>query len=266
MSRNDWERQGRRLHRWLGVVAVGFLFLSVGTGLLWANARFLYWPDHYKEKIHPLPVVALHHAKLSMTAIADLVRAAAGNDATLEQVTLKSDFGILVYEIKIKKQSSKRTVLLDAVTGGILSPLSDGFASQIARQYVRQPAAVREVGREAYTPRKKHTAVEAVRVSFDDSDDTEIILDVASGEIIEDEGRSRRLHFFVMQLHQLNFWGFEKTLLNVPGIPLLLMGVSGLVLWGVQLTRRRAQKALSRQQASHRNNVILEATERPEIV
>ena len=266
MSRNDWERQGRRLHRVFGVVAVGFLFLSVGTGLLWANAGFLYWPDHYKEKIHPLPVVALQHAKLSMTAMTDRVHAAAGGDTILEQVMLKSDFGTVVYEVKIKKQSSKSTLLLDAITGEILSPLSDAFASQIARQYVKEPAAVREVSRESYTPRKKHAAVEAVRVSFDDSQHTDIILDVASGEIIEDEGRWRQLHFFVMQLHQLNFLGFEKTLLNVPGIPLLLMGASGLVVWGLQLKRRRAQKAASRTQAPKSKNPILGTTQRTEIV
>ena len=45
------------------------------------------------------------------------------------------------------------------------------------------------------------------------------------------------MHFAVMQLHQLNFFGFEKTLLNIPGVPLLLMGFSGLALWGFQRAR-----------------------------
>jgi hypothetical protein len=42
-----------------------------------------------------------------------------------------------------------------------------------------------------------------------------------------------------MQLHQLNFFGFEKTLLNIPGIPLLLMGLTGLFLWYLQAVRKR---------------------------
>lgn len=42
-----------------------------------------------------------------------------------------------------------------------------------------------------------------------------------------------------MQLHQLNFFGFEKTLPNVPGIPLLLMGVTGFLLWRMQAARKR---------------------------
>ncbi len=97
---------------------------------------------------------------------------------------------------------------------------------------------------EQYTPRKKHHAVDAIRVSFNDRNQTQIILDRQSGEILEDEGRWRRLHFFVMQLHQLNFFGFEKTLLNIPGVPLILMGVSGLGLWMIQSARRkRARQA-----------------------
>ena len=64
-----------------------------------------------------------------------------------------------------------------------------------------------------------------------------------AGDILEDEGRWRQVHFAVMQLHQLNFFGFEKTLLNIPDIPLLLMGFSGLALWGFQRTRARRAKA-----------------------
>lgn len=40
MGQNDRERKGRIVHRWLGIAAVGFFFLSIGTGLLWANACF----------------------------------------------------------------------------------------------------------------------------------------------------------------------------------------------------------------------------------
>lgn len=237
MNRNEWERHGRRVHRWLGMAVVGFLLISVGTGLLWANARYLYWPDRYKEKIRPLPAIPI---TLSVMAIPDLrKRLPGGANAGVEQIILKSDFGLLVYEVILREQGKKRTIVVDAESGTVLSPLSDGLAARIAQQYVRTPAAVTRLNRESYLPRKKHTPVDAIRVSFDDPDNTQIVLDAASGEIIEDEGRQRMFHFFVMQLHQLNFFGFEKTLLNVPGIPLLFMALSGLVVWWVQWQRRR---------------------------
>jgi uncharacterized iron-regulated membrane protein len=88
--------------------------------------------------------------------------------------------------------------------------------------------------------------LDAVRISFNDSKRTDIILDRQTGEILEDEGRWRQVHFLVMQLHQMNFFGFEKTLLNIPGIPLLLMAVTGLALWRKQSVRkRRARQAVT---------------------
>lgn len=92
---------------------------------------------------------------------------------------------------------------------------------------------------ERYKPRKKKRVYDAVRVRFDDAEATEIVLDRQTGEILEDEGRWRRVHFAVMQLHQLNFFGFEKTLLNIPGVPMLFMSLSGLLLWGFHRARAR---------------------------
>ena len=43
---------------------------------------------------------------------------------------------------------------------------------------------------------------------------------------------------------QQNFFGFEKTLLNIPGVPILLMSLSGCLLWIFHRARmRRAQLA-----------------------
>ncbi len=261
MERNDWERNGRIAHRWIGILSVGFFFLSLGTGLLWANARFVYWDDHYKEKLHPLPVVPVNQTVLPLQAVVERIPVLAGADAVVDQLTLKSDFGFLLYDVRIHKNKARQALLLDAVSGEPLSPISEDLAARIARQYVRGVAAVTQVRQESYTPRKKHAAVDAIRVSFDDSDGTQIILDRSTGDILEDEGRRRRLHFLVMQLHQLNFFGFEKTLLNLPGVPLLLMGISGALLWFLQWRRaRRARRALQLRAASG-DNVLTAASE-----
>ncbi len=244
MSRGGYERIFRLAHRWFGMGALGFLLLSVITGLLWADAKFLYWDEHYKEKLRPLAGPPVESATLSLDRVFLLAKAAVGGRALIEQASLRADFGRLFYEVKLRVEGVPTTLLLDAMSGERLSPITEELAPTIAAQYVRAPAAVTRVELERYTPRKKKRAYDAVRVRFDDAEATDIVLDRQTGEILEDEGRWRRVHFAVMQLHQLNFFGFEKTLLNIPGVPLLLMGISGLVLWGFHRGRARRAKAV----------------------
>ena len=244
MSRGGAERIVRQAHRWFGVGALGFLLLSVVTGLLWADAKFLYWDEHYKEKLRPLTGPLVDSAKLPLERALVLAKEAAGGRVVIEQVTLRTDFGRLFYDVRLRGEGGSTTLLLDAMSGERLSPITEQLAPAIAMQYVRPPAAVTGVEMERYTPRKKKRAYDAVRVRFDDADATEIVLDRQTGEILEDEGRWRKVHFAVMQLHQLNFFGFEKTLLNIPGVPILLMSLSGLLLWGFHRARaRRARQA-----------------------
>ncbi|MCC2643657.1 MAG: uncharacterized protein K0S45_4070 [Nitrospira sp.] len=243
MSRGGYERHLRQAHRWFGLGALGFLLLSVSTGLLWADAKFLYWDEHYKEKVRPLAGPPVESATLPLDRVFSLAKAAVGGRALIEHTTLRADFGRLFYEVKLRVEGVSTTLLLDAMSGERLSPITQELAPIIAAQYVRAPAAVTGVEVERYTPRKKKRAYDAVRIRFDDADATEIVLDRQTGEILEDEGRWRKVHFAVMQLHQLNFFGFEKTLLNIPGVPLLLMGLSGLALWGFHRARARRSKA-----------------------
>ncbi len=246
MSRGGSERIIRLVHRWLGMGALGFLLLSVVTGLLWADAKFLYWDDHYKEKVRPLAGPALETATLPVDRAIVAAKEAVGGRALVEQVLLRSDFGRLFYELKLRVEGVATTLLLDAMNGERLSPISPDLAPVIAQQYVRTPATVTAVELERYTPRKKKRAQDAVRVRFNDADATEIVLDRQTGEILEDEGRWRRVHFAVMQLHQLNFFGFEKTLLNIPGVPIFLMSLSGGALWLLHRARVRRSRAAMR--------------------
>ncbi len=237
------ERWARKAHRRIGILALGFLLLSVSTGLLWANAKFLYWDEHYKERVRHVAGPTLEAAQISLQEVMDRSKAAVQGPASVTQATLRSDFGRLLYDVRLRAGGKASTFLFDAMTGELLSPISPELARNIARQYVRENAEITAVATEQYIPRKKHQAQAAVRVAFNDTNRTEIVLDRQTGEILEDEGRWRKVHFAVMQLHQLNFFGFEKTLLNIPGVPLLLMGFSGLVLWGFQRARARRAKA-----------------------
>jgi hypothetical protein len=57
----------------------------------------------------------------------------------------------------------------------------------------------------------------------------------------------------------MNFFGFEKTLLNVPGIPLLMMGLTGLFLWCLQSARKRRTRHAHRKEPDPTSPVKLTA-------
>lgn len=59
-----------------------------------------------------------------------------------------------------------------------------------------------------------------------------------TGAILADEDTGLRIHTFVTHLHQLNYFGFKKTLTAAAGLPLLLLVFTGLVMWARPRLRR----------------------------
>ena len=124
MNRGGYERRIRQAHRWVGLGALGFLLLSVTTGLLWADSKFLYWDDHYKEKVRPLAGPPVEAAALPLDRMFALAKEAVGGHAVVEQASLRADFGRLFYDVKLGGEGVSTTVLLDAITGERLSPIT----------------------------------------------------------------------------------------------------------------------------------------------
>jgi hypothetical protein len=78
-------------------------------------------------------------------------------------------------------------------------------------------------------------------VRFKQPRNPEIVIHRDSGVILADEDTGRRIHFFVTQLHQYNYFGFKKTLTALAGVPLLLLVPTGLVMWLRPKLRRAAE-------------------------
>lgn len=135
----------RKAHRWIAMSALGFFLLSLITGLLWANVRFLYWEDHYKEKVLTVLTVTappLGGVRIALPAAIEVSKAGTAAEAQVEQVILRSDAGKLFYDIRLRAEGKAQRVLVDAMTGARLSPISAELAEDIARQYVRGEADV----------------------------------------------------------------------------------------------------------------------------
>lgn len=230
----------RRFHRWLGMVFGVFLLSSAVTGLLWAYAPYLYWNPGYMEKKAALASPPLTDAVLSVRDALRRLQEKETGKIEAQSVLLQKDFGRLLYEIEYKISGTRRRSMIDARSGGLLSPLSKELAVEIARQYVADNPPLESADLVSnWISRNKSGGVNAFRVRFKDAGQTEIFLDPDTGTILEDQDRIRRFHFMVMQLHQLNFFGFRKVLTILSALPLLLMIITGAyLLTGFRLGRR----------------------------
>lgn len=217
----------RNIHIIFATWALPSLTVCAVTGLLWAYAPYLYWQPGYKEKKRSVSAPALAEAQLSFTDA--VARASSETGAAPAEISLRSEAGMLLYKIAFPKPP--KTILIDARSGELLSPISSEFARTIASQYIRSPTSPSTVTFiDTWTDRKGVVFDSVAAVRFDDPAETEIVVDRASGEIIEDSDRVRRFHFWVMALHQLSFFGTKKELTVLNGVPLLVLIATGLVM------------------------------------
>lgn len=228
----------RRIHRACGLVFACSLGITAITGLLWAYAPHLYWEGGYLEKKAPDTSPEIGDGVVTISRALAVARRQLGQ-VHITSVELRGDFGRLVYEVQGGGGPGARLLLIDAVTGELLSPLTEQRAVTIARQYVRGNPEVESVSLlPGFTPRTGGNGRPAYAVRFRREGSPEIILDRDSGRILEEADRARRFHFLVMRLHQLSFLGFKKTLTAIPGVSLVTMVATGLVLWWVRRTPR----------------------------
>ena len=230
----------RRFHRWFGVGSAIVVVLAPVTGLLWAYAPYLYWERGYLERKHPVPIADYSAVTLTPQDAIRVAREQLGGEAKISAVTLRSELGAPVYEVA----GANFALLVDARAGTLMSPLSAEIAARIAAEYVPgRPTASSATLLDEFAHRsgKVHKAV--YRVRFDAPNDPEIFISARNGAIIEEQDDARRFHFWIMRLHQLNFFGFKKTLTIIPGAAILLLVASGLVL------SRRAKTRAARAQA-----------------
>lgn len=224
----------RRFHRWFGVGSAIIVLLAVVTGLLWAYAPYLYWEGSYMEIKQPHMPDDYETLKLTPPDAIRLARPRLGEDAVVSSVTLRSEAGHAFYAVT----SGPQTVLIDARAQSVVSPLSPELAQEFARQYLAGSPAPSSVKRlESFRHRKGETYPDVYRIDFETERNPAIFLSASSGRILEEEDDVRRFHFWVMRLHQLNFFGFKKTLTIIPGSALLLLLGSGL--WLSRRSRRR---------------------------
>lgn len=226
--------QARTVHYSVSLWFSLFILTSAVTGLLWAYAPYLYWQAGYKEKKSESMVTAAKAVKLSEASLQadEVLRIVAtrenNGDSEVASLLLKSEAGILLY---LARTHDKRTILIDAKSGAVLSPLNRELGARFAAQYVLDGAALQEIKNlSPWIDRKGAKFPSAWEVRFADPRKTHITINAESGEILEDSDVVRRFHFWIMKLHQFNYFGTHKILSAVSGVPLLFLIVTGLAL------------------------------------
>jgi uncharacterized iron-regulated membrane protein len=218
-------------HRRIAILSAGFLLLTAITGILWAYAPHLYFKDGYLKKKSVKTAPALFVARFSPQEAIRLT-AAAGKSGPAESVVLRAEAGRLVYEVVRREGKAVNSQLVDAISGEKLSPLDEKMAAAVAAEYVVGNPTLKDAAIvENYRHRSGKIFASVYRVRFDAPANPEIFIDRHSAAIVEDSDDTRAFHFWVIKLHQLQFFGTKKELTLIPGLALLLLVTTGMVIW-----------------------------------
>ncbi|MBN8222096.1 MAG: PepSY domain-containing protein [Spirochaetes bacterium] len=227
-----------RWHRRIAIASALVLASTAITGILWAYAPHLYFKDGYLQKKDAAPAKPLTAVNVeigeALTTATNTFKTAKG----LQSAVLRAEAGGLYYEVQRKEGKEQSSVLIDAVSGEVVSPLSEALATQFAAQYVAgNPPVKKADALTDYKHRSGKKIKSVYRIAFSAPGSPEIYIDRNAGQIVEESDNARGFHFWVMKIHQLQFFGTKKELTIIPGLALVLLIVTGTLLW---LRRYRA--------------------------
>ncbi|HUR57145.1 MAG TPA: PepSY domain-containing protein [Opitutaceae bacterium] len=213
----------RLFHRALGLTLLLFVLNVSATGMLRANAKWLYWKD--RPPLHP--PAALEAPQIPWADIFEIAKAQGGIEPAVRRAELRSFFGKTVYFAELQ---NKKKLLIDAATGETVL-IDAAKAEEIAADYMppaAKPSSVERV--EGYRARRISEPRPAWKIRYADDLQTEIYVDRESGEALSVMDRGRRFSVWVNRLHELDFLGASRWFLLALGL-----GLSGISLTGLAL-------------------------------
>ncbi|ORU90958.1 MAG: hypothetical protein A6F72_00080 [Cycloclasticus sp. symbiont of Poecilosclerida sp. N] len=232
----------RKLHYWTAGIAFFFLLITTITGILWAYAPYMYWESGYKEKQNKSQSISMDDISKAITLpkMFEYTQLCTEKDTKVMSFSLVREVNSLFYRINsIDSDGGKDNTLINAINGKCLSPLPKNLAIAFARQYVPTETLLIDANLlDNWIHRKKSKGRLAWRIQFNDSGKTEIFIDPYHGVILEDQNTARRFHWWIMKLHQFNFFGTHKILSIISGVPLLIILFSGGFMLWVRIKRK----------------------------
>ena len=233
-----------QVHRVIGLIFLPFLIISVATGFFRANYQW-FWKQEYKKIKNFSYEYKIQSPEISIDSLFVIFKNTYGVNIFVSEIKLKSEVGKLFYDVKIKNHTP---VLVDADKGEILSPISKELAKTIAGQYVKPQLKLKSIYTDDNYITRKDKKIRPVYIAeYDDPLHTKIFIDKNNGEIEEESDDNLQFGFWMVKLHDYDFWEAKRFNLSFVGIGLFLLGCTGFYLW----LKKKQQKIIK-----HKNSTI----------
>lgn len=217
-----------KVHRVIGLIFLPFLIISVATGFFRANYQW-FWKEDYKKFKNTSYEYKIHSPEISIDSVFVILKNNYGENITVSEIKLKSEIGKLFYDVKIKNHTP---VLVDANKGEILSPISQELAKAIAGQYVKPELKFKTIyANDNYKTRKDKKTRPVYIAEYDDPLHTKIFIDKNNGEIEEETDDNLQFGFWMVKLHDYDFWEAKRFNLSFVAIGLFILSCTGFYLW-----------------------------------
>jgi len=223
------------------MIFLPFLFLSTITGFFRANHEW-FWKDNYMKKKREMGNAALSIPIVPIDHCISLALNYAGEEDEIRQLKLKTECGKLYYEIRFHKS---HPLLMDASTGRLINGLTDSMAIAFADQYIES-----DIGKVAinflpgYIHRKEKKPKEVFEVAYKDDLNTKIYIDKYSGEIVEEVDEDRKIIFWMVKLHDYDFWNSKRVFLSLVSMGIVSIGMTGLYVWWKSNRKKRKMMSI----------------------
>ncbi len=234
---------GRRqfaIHRWLTAVVSIQLFLWSLGGLIFAT-HDIDWvrgqDGRNKDAKAMVDLASITVTPLNAAALAELSQ-------PIESIVIRTLLGRTVYEVR----GEKRTVVVDAINGELLTPIKKATAVAVALADRLREAKVQSVALIKDDPPIEYRGrpLPAWKVSLADDEETHIYVAADTGRITARRNNAWRRFDFFWMLHTMDYDGrddFNHFLLIAFAALGLAAVLSGWVLWGARLRRRLRKRA-----------------------
>ena len=225
----------RKIHRWLSVVMGIQLLLWTLSGLIfsWSPIDQVRGEDKVRRQS------TIDFASFQLLDGRDVLsdRSNVPSGHRVKQMALKQALGRPVFEITLDGPDINH-VLVDAVTGIRLSPISQSFAEAVALNDFSEPARVLKCdfidqlqgGHSEYRGKE----IPVWKVKLDDPSGTSIYVSANRGQVVTRRNDRWRIFDFFWMLHTMDYQGrdnFNSWLLRIMSMLGVVSVITGYLLW-----------------------------------
>ena len=233
-----------RIHKWIALIVGLQIVLWIAGGLVMSAIPIEIVRGEHKIEERS-PVLLNIETLLSAAGAAEKIGSSAVESAALGEMLGKPVWRIV--------DQNSETVIVDAQTGEVLSPLNESLARQIAEYDYNGEAASTSVEQLNEPPTEYNKPGPVWRVEFNDRDKTTIYVDPSLGEVTARRSETWRLFDFFWKLHVMDYddgADFNHPLLVTAAGMAVFVSLSGFILLIIKMRRSLITQMRSRKRTT----------------